>query len=128
MRKTHGEEIAHRDIIGRVAEVDRDLRRMVGEIHLGFGQKRIEIFPHAVGLAHDVADVHHLSFVVDRGRAADERMRTIAVFDHRAPLERHAVFDGGIEVGEGVQVALLAGRQAFHRISAELHERTRVGR
>ena len=128
VRETRSEEVAHRDIVGRVAQIDRDLRRMFGEIHLGFGQKRIDVFPHAVGLAHDVADVHHLSFVVDRSRAADEHMRTIAVFDHGAALESHPIFDGGIEVCEGIQVALLPGRQAFHRISAELHERTRVGR
>lgn len=128
VRETRGEEVAHRDIVGRIAEIDRDLRRMFGEIHLGFSQKRIDVFPHAVGLAHDVADVHHLSFVVDRGRAADEGLCAIAIFDHRAALERHPIFDGGIKVREGIQVALLPGLQAFHRIAAELHERTRVGR
>ena len=51
--------------------------------------------------------MHHLPFVVDAGRAADEHLGTVAVFHDGTPLERNPVFISRVQVGGGVQVALL---------------------
>ena len=58
-------------------------------------------------LLYDVARVEHFTFVVYAGGAADVEMVAVALLQHHAAFEGHAILICGVEMGGGVEVSLL---------------------
>ena len=81
-----------------------------------------------MGLLHDVPHMHHLTFIIDAGCAADKDVAAVAVADGGAALKGDTIFVGGVEVCLGIEVALLLGREAHQGIGAQLYQCFGVGR
>ena len=107
LRESLGEDVADHGVVGYVTEVDDDLHD-IGEIGSSFMEKLGDVLEHALCLTDDVAYVEDIAFVVDAGCAGDEVLGTVGIGDGGASLEGDSIFVGGIEVGLGIEVALLS--------------------
>ena len=114
-------------VVGAVAQIDYNLHDVL-VAHASFLEQLLHILPHTQGLLVDVAHMHHFALVVDRGCSRDVDVVAVAILHEGATLEGDTVFDGSVEVREGIEIALLLGLKAGHCIAAQLHKGLGVGR
>lgn len=109
-------------MVGGVSQIDNHLADIIKSA-FGLLEQGIDIFPHALRLLADVADVQDVSFVVNACRSGDEDLATVAVVNTRASFKTDAIFIGGVQVGWRVEVFhLFFGVNANDGIVVELHQ------
>ena len=94
----------------------------------GLLEQSIDIFPHALRLLADVANVQDVSFVVNACRSRDEDLATVTIVNACAPFKTDAIFIGGVQMSWRVKMLhLFIVVNAHDCIVVELHQCFGVG-
>ena len=98
------------------------------EAHASFLKQFLHVLPHSQGLSFHIAHVDNLPLVVDGSCAGDVYVVAVAVLHEGGALEGDAILHCLVEVGGGIEVALLLGLEACQSVAAHLDDGLGVGR